>query len=322
VLDRLGAGDLPARCGAVALDRLVLAAGRRSATLELTGSVALSRERLDTALVEQAVQAGAHFLPGTLASLDPEENGGLRRVLLRQGDAAAAVRARVVLAADGLGGAFLARAGLSAPPASGARVGAGVVLDWDHPFYRAGTVYMACGRVGYVGLVRLEDGRLDLAAALDPAALRAAGGPGPPVAAVLREVGWPPLPAVALPWKGTPPLTRAPRCLAVPRVFALGDAAGYVEPFTGEGMAWALASAEAVAPLAAEGARCWHPGLPAAWARRHREVVGRRLLCRVTAAVLRRPALTRAFVALARVPALATTFVRLLNRPAPGGHSP
>jgi flavin-dependent dehydrogenase len=32
-------------------------------------------------------------------------------------------------------------------------------------------------------------------------------------------------------------------------VFLLGDSIGYVEPFTGEGMSWAFASAEAIMPL-------------------------------------------------------------------------
>ena len=83
----------------------------------------------------------------------------------------------MVLAADGLGGALLARAGLTEAPAEpGSRMGAGVVLTWDGPFYEPGTVYMACGRAGYVGLVRLEDGRLDVAAALDAPAVRAPTG--------------------------------------------------------------------------------------------------------------------------------------------------
>ena len=41
-------------------------------------------------------------------------------------------------------------------------------------------------------------------------------------------------------WHGTPGLTRRTRPLARDRLFYLGDAAGYVEPFTGEGIAWAL----------------------------------------------------------------------------------
>ena len=46
----------------------------------------------------------------------------------------------------------------------------------------------------------------------------------------------------------TPTLTRRRRTIQRGRLFILGDAAGYIEPFTGEGIAWALASAAAIVP--------------------------------------------------------------------------
>jgi flavin-dependent dehydrogenase len=100
-------------------------------------------------------------------------------------------------------------------------------------------------------------------------------------------------------------------------LFLLGDAAGYIEPFTGEGMAWALGSAVALAPLADRAAAGWHPGLARAWARRHRQLVARRqVVCRVAAAVLRRARLTAALVAaLSWLPGLAAPVVAYLNRP-------
>lgn len=162
----------------------------------------------------------------------------------------------------------------------------------------------------------MEDGRLDVAAALDAPAVRAAHGPGRVAEEVLKEVCWPMPPlGSGQHWTGTPPLTRQARQLAAHRVFVLGDAAGYVEPFTGEGVAWALASAEAVAPLAARAARRWSPDLPPAWARLHRRLITQRQgICRATAALLRRPALTRVLVrVLNRVPVLAAPIVYFLN---------
>src|SRR5204862_3575744 len=131
-----------------------------------------------------------------------------------------------VLAADGLGGKLLARAGLTAaPPEPAARLGAGVVLADGAGFYAAGTVYMACGGGGYVGLVRLEDGRLDVAAALDPEFVRQNGGPGAAARNILTDVGWPVSADLAdADWRGTAPLTRRARRLAAERVFVLGDA--------------------------------------------------------------------------------------------------
>jgi 2-polyprenyl-6-methoxyphenol hydroxylase-like FAD-dependent oxidoreductase len=176
---------------------------------------------------------------------------------------------------------------------------------------------MACAPGGYVGLVRLEDGRLDVAAAFDPAAVRAAGGPGGAAARVLAAAGWPaPEGLGALPWRGTPALTRRAPRPAAERLFALGDAAGYVEPFTGEGMGWALAAGAAVAPLAARAAAEWRPEFAGRWTRRYRRVVGRRqYACRAAAAVLRRPWLTRLAVGvLGFAPGLAAPVLRLLDR--------
>jgi len=126
---------------------------------------------------------------------------------------------------------------------------------------------MAVARRGYCGLVRLEDGRLDVAAAIDRGILAAAGSPAEAVAGVLADAG---LEGVWLEslrqrfatavFRGTPPLTRSRAVVADAggRVLRVGDAAGYVEPFTGEGMGWALASArlcdEALAPAIEGGA--------------------------------------------------------------------
>ena len=310
-----GLGDLAAACGAVPLTRLRLAASGGMAEVALTG-VALSREALDVALARAAVTAGAHFLPRTRAALGGVVDGG-RTLLLHQGDATTETRAAVVVAADGLGGKLLARAGVAeAPPDCGARLGAGVVLDQGPAFYEPGIVFMACGAGGYVGLVRLEDGRLDLAAALDAAVVR--GGVGGAACRVLQAAGFPvPAGLATAPWRGTMPLTRrARRLAALERIFIVGDAAGYVEPFTGEGMAWALAGGAALAPLAARAARAWDPALEEQWAARYaRVVVARQGVCRAAAAVLRRPWLTATVVGLLRlVPSLAAPVVRRLNQ--------
>jgi flavin-dependent dehydrogenase len=191
-----------------------------------------------------------------------------------------------------------------------------VITDLAPPFYSEHVIYLACAEAGYVGLVRLEDGRLDVAAAFDREAVRDAGGPGNAAARILTEVGWPAVPGLAeLPWRGTPTLTRRAVRLAGERLFVLGDAAGYVEPFTGEGMAWALAGAAAVAPLAARAARSWEPGLAPAWEKVYRRTVARRqTLCRLVAKVLRHPGLVRGIIhLLAWLPGLAGPVLRHLN---------
>ena len=154
-----------------------------------------------------------------------------------------------------------------------------------------------------------------LAAALDTAFVKSAGGLGRAADAILMTVGWP-AGFAELPWKGTPALTRTPDAIAGPRWFAVGDAAGYVEPFTGEGMAWAISSAAALAPIAHREVRMWSDDCIAEWRRIHARIVGRRQwLCRAAARVLRSPRLTGFAVrALSFVPALARPFVFALDR--------
>lgn len=316
-LQAVGLGDLPTTCGAVPLRAMELRAGTQSALLTLAG-VALSRETFDAALVRAAQRAGAHFLPQTRAALAPGDAvADCRRTWLHGPAASVEVRARCVLAADGLGGKLLARAGLgAAPPAAGARIGVGTVVDaaLAPAQYQPGTVYMACGARGYVGLVRLEDSRLDLAAALDPEEVHARGSPGRAVAALLAGAGLvvPVLDAQA--WHGTAALTRRALRCASGRLFVVGDAAGYVEPFTGEGMAWALEAARSVAPLALAAARSWQPGLVRTWEAFYQHRTHRQLLCRTAAAVLRRPFLARSLIRLlAHAPFLAAPVVQYLN---------
>jgi flavin-dependent dehydrogenase len=318
-LQAAGLGQVVSRNGSVPLEGIRLATSGGAACLSLSGGVSLSRETFDAALVAAAIEAGAAFLPQTQALLPPSEAIRASRMLVLSTapDRTRSVAARVVLAADGLGGKLAARAGVSVMAATpGARIGAGVVAAEGPAFYAPGTIYMACGRYGYLGLVRLEDGRLDLAAAFDAQGVRDCGGPGRAADKLLSEVGWPTVPRLAeLAWRGTPTLTRRPRRLAADRLFLLGDAAGYIEPFTGEGMAWALASARALAPLAARAVEHWHPVLARQWSEAHRRLIGRRqLVCRLLAAVLRSPRLTRTLVrALTFAPALAVPVVRYLG---------
>ena len=79
-----------------------------------------------------------------------------------------------------------------------------------------------------------------------------------------------------MPWRGTPLLTRRADRLAVERIFAVGDAAGYLEPFTGEGIAWTLSAGAAVAPIVREAGRDWNKALCTRWSREYRRVVLRR----------------------------------------------
>jgi flavin-dependent dehydrogenase len=175
---------------------------------------------------------------------------------------------------------------------------------------------MACANGGYVGLVRLEDGRLNIAAAFDTDLVKRCGGLGHAAASVLREAGLPAIDGIdALPWHGTPRLTRHVDTPAARRLFLLGDAASFVEPFTGEGMAWALASGVAVVPFVVQACQAWRPALSAEWTDCYRHtIVRRQLLCRAAALALRHPSLVRMIVAAVHhFPLVAAPFVRSIG---------
>jgi flavin-dependent dehydrogenase len=314
VLQDVGLADLPQRCGAVPLRRAYVGSRSCGANVPLPAGVALSREVFDAALIEAATTSGVAFLPRTRAAL-AKSHAGHRLVGLHQTERQVRVPARLVLVASGLGGNVLAEEpGFDLEEMRCSRFGAGAVVAMAPAFYETGTIFMACGAGGYVGLVRLEDGRLDVGAAFDAALVRGAGGLGHAAARILAEVGWPAIPDLV--WRGTPRLTRHRKRLAAGRLFVVGDAAGYVEPFTGEGMAWALAGAAALAPLAAHAVADWQDAFIQMWADRyHRTVTRRQSVCRITAATLRHPHLARAVIrVLASFPGLARPFVRHLNQ--------
>jgi flavin-dependent dehydrogenase len=265
---------LPA--GSVPLERMRVAGGRRLARLPFPGGAVVSRETLDTFLVNTAVAAGCAWLPHTevIGIDDASAVGATPSVTISVRNALGAavptaapadrLACRLVVIAAGLAdavrvGSERLRGGPSGRGrivAVGSRVGLGAVLPAEAAVLPDGELVMAVGRVGYCGIVRLEDGRIDLAAAVDPSALAAGARAGEVVHAILADAfptrpdDWIDRAAIAsAAFRATPALTHASPLVAgaCGRVFRVGDAAGYVEPFTGEGIGWALAGARLLA---------------------------------------------------------------------------
>lgn len=305
------------KLGPVPLDRFCLAAGGRSATLRLPGGVAVSRIAMDAVLAQAAVEAGADFLPETTATVG-EVAAGSRVVRLKSPGIAEDVAARVVIAASGLGGRSLSRLeGFRSEEDAASRIGIEATLPDFPPFYEPGVIYMAVAPGGYVGLTRVEDGGLNVAAAVDSSTVRGAGGPGAAGMRILEEAGFPVAEGMReAEWRGTMKLTRRTPRRAGERIFLVGDAAGYIEPFTGEGMAWALASGAGVVSLADESVSGWRTELAEAWEQRYTKLIqNRQRLCRCLAQGLRRNWLVRTAVpALAAMPWLAKPIISRLNR--------
>jgi len=301
-LKSAGLGDLLQRVGVAPLSTLRLASGGSRADLPLTGAVAISRAALDAAIVERAMTAGAEFIDGQAAQVGTVGPQG-RSVQL----GSHAVVGRCVVVASGLDSSL----GPSRPQRG--RIGLCSLLT-DGTGYPRGQVHMACAARGYVGLVRIEDGRLDVAAAIEPRFVRTCGGAGQAVRQILDSCHMAAPPDLsAARWRGTSFLTRQPRHVARERLLTVGDAAGYVEPFTGEGIAWALSSGWSGGELACQ---AWEPAMVAEWTRRIALLRRRQGACRWIARLLRRPRLTRcAVAALSLAPNVARPVFRYLDRP-------
>jgi flavin-dependent dehydrogenase len=182
--------------------------------------------------------------------------------------------------------------------------------------YQPGLIYMAVSRHGYVGAVRVENDQLNVAAAFDQRFLRECGGPAAAARHVFDEAGLPRVPELdAAHWRGTPPLTRRARPVAQHRLILIGDAAGYVEPFTGEGMAWALDSGRAAARHVHQSIEQWDRAASIAWENGYaRTFAAAQRRCAIVSRAIRHPLIPYIGVRALRVlPALARPIVHSLN---------
>ena len=350
-LHSAGISDLLSSCGAVDVNSYEIFHGDSRAELSLPGGAILSRHAFDTALIHEAIANGSQFLPST-AGVSTEIVDDRRTLKVRQSssrkereagrgenssqvdgvhvDGQHTAIAKILIVADGLAGNLLKKsdstAGSSGIPATdvsnvvvhpNSRVGVGATLSCESHFYRRGRIYMAVQPAGYLGIVRTENDELDIAAAFDVEALRLAGSPAALAIKTLESCQMPiPIGISACHWRGTPALTRRRQAVADQRLFVIGDAAGYVEPFTGEGMAWAIASGSDVAPIALSAVGSWTPDLPDQWRRLHRKrIMKRQFTCRILGRVLRNNLATRIMIAsIRKFPQLAIPVVRSLNQ--------
>ena len=318
-------------------------------------STAVSRRVMDQWLVDEAVAGGCLFADDVTASVEPlacdshvdrpSESASTmaplsqeRTVVLRTTGtvpqmthseedcrpseaSSARVFTKVAVICDGLGHPSLYQlSSFVAVAKHGSRIGLGAVFprapvdDWIKP----AQILMAVARHGYAGVVEIENQQLNLAAAVDPAHLNQTKSPLRSLEAIFQSAG------VAVPSelrhasiKGTVPLTRTARRIAGQRLFLLGDATGYVEPFTGEGMAWALTAATAVVPLLVTAVReGWSANLETRWQVVFSGIVRReQKICRLLSAALRQPWLLLPNMTTCRMfPSLNRHLVSQINR--------
>ncbi|WP_432135202.1 MULTISPECIES: NAD(P)/FAD-dependent oxidoreductase [unclassified Streptomyces] len=252
------------------------------------GGLGVRRTALHSALHERALGLGVRVLPGRVDEVRQDADTVT----------AAGITARWLIAADGLHSPVRRGLGLDLPGRSHGRYGLRrhyrvepwtdfVEVHWS----RDGEAYVTPVGDDLVGVAVLSRTRrgYDEHLAAFPALTAALRGPA------------------ATDVRGAGPLRQRVRRRAAGRVLLVGDAAGYLDALTGEGVALALATAGAAV-------RCLAAGRPEeyerAWARltrRHRLLTGTLLVAS------RRPGTARLIVpAASRMPPVFTAAVHLL----------
>ncbi len=254
-LDRLGLLETVSALAPRAIDGMILLRGEAKAAIPFPkqgalSPIAVSRIALDRALLAAAISRGAHFL-GDTRVISSRLEGDHRVVRVRASDGYSAVlKAGIVVACDGLGSGLARGAELDLPHLENAKVGASAIFEPNAFDLPSGKIIMATGDSGYVGVVQLEDARWNVAAALHADALKE--GISHMIARLLDEcrISHPDISATK--WTTCPKLGREVIRPWTDRMLLAGDSSGYIEPITGEGMAWAVAAAESAAAVACE----------------------------------------------------------------------
>ena len=267
VLGRAGLLDAVVAKRAMPMDACLLADAKgrsvTSALPELPGAgrtaLGIFRAVFDELLLHHATACGVTVRDRTTALAPIVSDGVVRGVMARSGDDAGEedVHATLVVAADGRR-SMLQRAllpDIGDPTTTTPRSWFGFKAHFpDRTGGLGRRIELFVFDGGYAGLGPVEGGRLDLGLIARVSALKACG--GSPQRLFAERMLQNPLLAERLaglttcsPWKSIGPLRFNVRQPASHGALFLGDAAGTIDPFSGEGMSNALRGAELALPF-------------------------------------------------------------------------
>jgi flavin-dependent dehydrogenase len=224
-------------------------------------AVGFDRSRLDPSLVELAASAGAEIRRGWSVTAVDLDDGAL--TVRRPDGTPATLAARVIVGADGPHSIVAKAAGVARPARLDPRIG----LTYHLPDTAPDTLRDARMRLladGYVGIAPVAGGRVNIGIVLGRAWRMALARDGARSVADAIVAAIPPTDEDPARWRQLPPTDELagawPLGHRVTRRagrswLLVGDAAGFLDPFTGEGIHRALVSAELAAGAICANAR-------------------------------------------------------------------
>jgi flavin-dependent dehydrogenase len=280
--------------------------------------VAILRRELDWLLLQQAIAAGCHFEPGvTVRGAIVEESGGARTiagVVANVSGRDVEMRAPVTIAADGRHSTMAFGLGLARHPATPRRWAVGAYFEQIAPPRHAtmsdtgrvlGEMHIRCGR--YIGVAPLPGGLTNVC--LVRPSRPADADLKDPAALLTRELARDPFlrERASAARLTAPPVVLGP--LAVDAASAdfdglllAGDAAGFIDPMTGDGLGFAVRGGELAAAAAREAVEHGWTGVHARLrAARRRDFAAKQRFNRALRALVSSPRAVTAAARAARV---------------------
>jgi flavin-dependent dehydrogenase len=249
LLDSLGLAEELAAHGRPIAGMVVTGGGARVETRYAAGrtGLAITRRVLDDWLLSRAIAAGAQFEPGVIVRgplLDQTAAGPVVRglVLARRGSPAVPMRmpGTITIAADGRMSAVARALGLAGKAPRVRRWAFGAYASGIEAVTDLGEMHVSPGR--YVGIARVDDDRANVCVVTGP---RPAG--PTPLDVMQRVIVADPLlrrrferARFETPVRVLGPLAAESRAPGVDGLLLAGDAAGFVDPMTGDGVYLAL----------------------------------------------------------------------------------
>lgn len=259
ILDRLGIGDC-VRTRAVPLTGMIVTGPRGAAVSSdypdnLCGA-AIARRDLDLVLLEAAMAAGVDFAPGihVRSSVDAANGSRVAGVRARIGSRESPMYARIVIAADGRRSRLAFARGLTRFAAAPRRWAFGAYFAGVDGLTSRGEMHIRPD--GYIGVAPVGGNIANVCVVREPGRVWP-GGPRSAAESITRAIDSDPalrarfvrtrrISAVT----SLGPLAVEASAAGCPGLLLAGDAAGFVDPMTGDGLRFALRGGE----LAAEAA--------------------------------------------------------------------